>query len=216
MGFFLRYNSGSCQLRVHSQYSTYNLYRCLALFISELQGGNLKFQYELPKKSLVNTSLFYLKLHIVSSNIKKKTIELDFSENYDQCCSSMRNYILQILEKGDKSLEVQVLARDMLQAVRVRQPRLSACGLFDLRMTLVTGFLSLTATTRASIVIEKRIAIINLIRDRILLPKERKLKKLTINGSEPETSFNQIFEFLDFIKCPKGTLHRTKPYNIQM
>ncbi|GBP67310.1 hypothetical protein EVAR_97928_1 [Eumeta japonica] len=58
----------------------------------------------------------------------------------------MRNYILKIFKKGDKSLEVQVLARDVLQAVRVRQPRLSACGLFDLRMTLVTGFLSLTAT----------------------------------------------------------------------
>ncbi|GBP67311.1 hypothetical protein EVAR_97929_1 [Eumeta japonica] len=63
-------------------------------------------------------------------------------------------------------------------------------------------------STRASIVIEKRIAIINLIRDRILLPKERKLKKLTINGSEPETSFNQIFEFLDFIKCPKAITER--------
>ncbi|GBP67307.1 hypothetical protein EVAR_97925_1 [Eumeta japonica] len=47
---------------------------------------------------------------------------------------------------GDKFLEVRVLARDVLHTVRARQPRLSACGLFDLRMSLVAGFLSLTAT----------------------------------------------------------------------
>ncbi|GBP75488.1 hypothetical protein EVAR_57226_1 [Eumeta japonica] len=47
---------------------------------------------------------------------------------------------------GDISLDVQMLARDVLHAVRARQPRLSACGLFELRMTLLTGLLSLTAT----------------------------------------------------------------------
>ncbi|GBP75468.1 hypothetical protein EVAR_57206_1 [Eumeta japonica] len=47
---------------------------------------------------------------------------------------------------GDKFLEVRVLARDVLHTVRARQPRLSACGLFDLRMSLVTGYLSLTTT----------------------------------------------------------------------
>ncbi|GBP89771.1 hypothetical protein EVAR_66188_1 [Eumeta japonica] len=48
------------------------------------------------------------------------------------------------LHAGDTSL--RVLARDVLHAVRARQPRLSACGLFELRMTLLTGLLSLTAT----------------------------------------------------------------------
>ncbi|GBP67315.1 hypothetical protein EVAR_97933_1 [Eumeta japonica] len=48
------------------------------------------------------------------------------------------------LQRGDTSL--RVLARDVLHAVRARQPRLSACGLFELRMSLVTGLLSLTAT----------------------------------------------------------------------
>ncbi|GBP75477.1 hypothetical protein EVAR_57215_1 [Eumeta japonica] len=48
--------------------------------------------------------------------------------------------------REDKFLEVRVLARDVLHAVSARQPRLSACGLFDLRMSLVTAFLSLIAT----------------------------------------------------------------------
>ncbi|GBP89775.1 hypothetical protein EVAR_66192_1 [Eumeta japonica] len=48
--------------------------------------------------------------------------------------------------RDNESLELCAAARDVLRAVRVSQLRLSACALFDLRMTLVTAFLSLTAT----------------------------------------------------------------------
>ncbi|GBP75489.1 hypothetical protein EVAR_57227_1 [Eumeta japonica] len=48
--------------------------------------------------------------------------------------------------RDDKSSEVRELSRDVLHAVRARHPRLTACGLFDLRMNLITGYLSLIAT----------------------------------------------------------------------
>ncbi|GBP75480.1 hypothetical protein EVAR_57218_1 [Eumeta japonica] len=53
---------------------------------------------------------------------------------------------IQQKKPGDISLDVRMLTRDVLHAVRARQPRLSACGLFELRMTLLTGLISLTAT----------------------------------------------------------------------
>ncbi|GBP67305.1 hypothetical protein EVAR_97923_1 [Eumeta japonica] len=40
---------------------------------------------------------------------------------------------------NDISVEVRVLARDVLHTVLALQPRLSACGLFDLRMNLEFG-----------------------------------------------------------------------------
>ncbi|GBP67320.1 hypothetical protein EVAR_97938_1 [Eumeta japonica] len=48
--------------------------------------------------------------------------------------------------RGNESLEACEEARNVLHVVSAGQPRLSACGLFELRMSLVTGFLSLTAT----------------------------------------------------------------------
>ncbi|GBP89774.1 hypothetical protein EVAR_66191_1 [Eumeta japonica] len=48
--------------------------------------------------------------------------------------------------RDNDSLEALTEARNVLHVVSAGQPRLSACGLFELRMSLITGFLSLTAT----------------------------------------------------------------------
>ncbi|GBP83964.1 hypothetical protein EVAR_62406_1 [Eumeta japonica] len=112
------------------------LYNCCCLFSKTLKLPMNEFHVNIAHVLFTGYSVFMLASCGESVYRAASRVRLSLAHLYNVLCRECQE-----IPKEDV-----LMARNVLRAMKRRQPHLTVGGLFEMRMSLVTGFVSLTAT----------------------------------------------------------------------